>query len=168
MDSKCHLSYVTFAFLICHLWVRGQPKTLDIGDRRGPVFYWAMAGTILSSDTYLENPLCFCFFFLFFFLCVLSYISFLFPEVELTYSIILVLGVQQNDSVIFFRLYAIVGIIRYQIKFPMLYSEPLLLIYFMYSSLHLLIIYFYFILPFPLVTINEIFYVILSSVPGKH
>ena len=60
----------------------------------------------------------------------------------MTYNTVLVLGIQQSDSVIFSDYFPLQVITRYQILlFPVIYSKSLLLLYFMYSSSYLLIPY---------------------------
>ena len=53
------------------------------------------------------------------------------------YNVVLVSGVQQYIYIFFFRFVSITG--YYKILFPVLYSRSLLFIYFIYSSVYLLI-----------------------------
>ena len=58
-------------------------------------------------------------------------------EVQMIYNILLVSGIQQSDSDMYFILFPLQFITRYQIQFPALYSRNLSFIYFIYSDLHL-------------------------------
>ena len=64
---------------------------------------------------------------------------------KLAYNIVFVLGIQQNDSVLYIHIsdyFPLQVIIRNSILLPMLLSKPWLLIYLIYSSVSLLIPYF--------------------------
>lgn len=63
---------------------------------------------------------------------------FLFKLTEFVYNTVLVSGVQQNDSIIFSDDIPLF-ISRYWLYFSMLDNKSLLVIYFMYSSLYLLV-----------------------------
>ena len=83
----------------------------------------------------------------------LGFFSLFLTEVQLIYS---VSGVQQSDSFIYIFI-SLQVIIRYGIQFPVLYTRSLLLIYFIYSSVYLLIPNSQFILPLSLLVTISLF-----------
>ena len=67
-------------------------------------------------------------------------------NLSLVYHIVLVSGVQQSDSFIYIHISIVFQILfpcrvlqNTEYEFPMLYSRSLVIIYFMYSSVYLLI-----------------------------
>ena len=140
VDSSCRLSCTLHipsprlpASAVLRMWHSHWATAQGGSSGRQASFSWSLESTTNSSVVVVV---------------VFMYIYlFLLTPPQLIYNIVLVSGVPQSDSVIHIHMYfsdsfPLYIIMRYWIKFPVLYSRSLLFTYFIYSNVYLFYLFY--------------------------